>query len=90
MNYGERITNVLTMAHELGHALLHYSDEAMYFHKYTLTPPGRAEVDANKFAAELLINVEELDTHYIKEMTIGQLARYYRVPEQFIIYKFNL
>jgi Zn-dependent peptidase ImmA (M78 family) len=80
---------IVVIAHELGHAVLHASKTAMYTHKYTLTPPGKAEIAANKFAAELLVNEEVIDAHYLEEMTVSQLALFYGVPNQLIEYKFN-
>lgn len=86
----DETTQTIVIAHELGHALLHSSKNSYYLHEYTLFPRGKFEIEANKFAAELLVDEFELDKHYLQEMTIGQLACYYGVPEQFIIYKFNL
>jgi len=86
----DEATQIVVIAHELGHALLHSSRQSFYLHEYTLFPKGKREIQANRFAAELLINEYKLDKYYMQEMTICQLARYYRVPEQFIIYKFNL
>jgi len=86
----DEATQIVVIAHELGHALLHSSRQSFYLHEYTLFPKGKREIQANRFAAELLINEYKLDKHYMQEMTICQLARYYGVPEQFIIYKFNL
>ncbi len=79
----------LVIAHEVGHARLHSNNLAMNTHKYTLFPHERVETEANKFAAELLINENDIDKHYLKEMTISQLACYYGVPVQLIELKFH-
>lgn len=80
----------IVIAHELGHALFHASASISYVHEYTLFPRGKIEIEANKFAAELLINENEIDPCLIKEMTIKQLACFYGVPEKLIEYKFNV
>ena len=79
----------LVIAHELGHALLHSSNQTSYIHEYTLFPRGRVEIEANKFAAELLIDEKDIDKCYLENICINQLAYYYGVPEQLIKYKFN-
>jgi len=86
----DEVTQQVVIAHELGHALYHSNNKAVYIHEYTLTPRGKVEIEANKFAAELLINEYNIDKHSAKDMTISQLACYYGVPEQLIKYKFNL
>ncbi len=50
----------IVLAHELGHALLHYHKSTCYLREYTLFPRGRIENEANKFAAELLIDVKKI------------------------------
>lgn len=79
----------LVLSHELGHALLHSSNQTSYIHEYTLFPRGRVEIEANKFAAELLIDEKDIDKCYIENMSIDQLACYYGVPKQLVKYKFN-
>lgn len=79
----------IVLAHELGHALLHNSKSTCYIREYTLFPRGRHENEANKFAAELLINEKDIDKQCIENMTIEQLAYYYGVPKQLIAYKFH-
>ncbi|AZV56040.1 ImmA/IrrE family metallo-endopeptidase [Clostridium sp. AWRP] len=79
----------LVLAHELGHALLHSTNQTSYIHEYTLFPRGKVEIEANKFAAELLIDEKDIDKCYLKNICINQLANYYGVPEQLIKYKFN-
>jgi Zn-dependent peptidase ImmA (M78 family) len=79
----------IIIAHELGHALLHSADTAIFMHEYTFFSRGKYEVEANKFAAELLIDEKDLDKHYIENMGIDQLACYYGVPRELVEYKFN-
>lgn len=81
-------TQRLVIAHELGHAILHSSSNDLYLHEYTLFSRGKVEIQANKFAAELLIDENKLDNHSIDEMTTSNLASFYGVPEQLIKYKY--
>ncbi|WP_446897480.1 ImmA/IrrE family metallo-endopeptidase [Clostridium sp. LBM24168] len=79
----------LVIAHELGHALLHCSNQTVFIHEYTLFPRGKVEIQANKFAAELLINEKDIDKCYLENMSLDQLACYYGVPKQLVKYKFK-
>lgn len=82
------ITQSIVIAHELGHALLHANGNTMYIHEYTLFPRGKFEIEANKFAAELLIDENDIDKQYMQDMSTDQLARYFQVPKQLLEYKF--
>ncbi|MCR3760293.1 ImmA/IrrE family metallo-endopeptidase [Clostridium felsineum] len=82
-------TQMVVIAHELGHALLHSSSATTYIHEYTLFPRGKIEIEANKFAAELLINEKDIDKHYLENMCINQLAKYFEVPEELVRFKFG-
>ena len=77
--YSQRIV----MAHELGHAELHSTANIYFIREMTLYPIGKYEVQANKFAAELLID----DYDIRSDFTIPQLSIYLGVPEQLIEYK---
>lgn len=78
----------IVLAHELGHAILHHNKDIKFIREFTLFPTGRYENEANKFAAELLIN-ENIDKCYIENMSIDQLAAYFCVPKELVKYKFN-
>ena len=77
------------LAHELGHALFHSNDEAFFLHDHTLYRRGRFEIEADKFAAELLINEKEIDKYSLDEMCTSQLCSYFGVPSHLIEYKFK-
>ena len=79
----------IVLAHELGHAVLHYQKSVCFIREYTLFPRGRHENEANKFAAELLIDERDIDKCCFGNLSIDQLADYYGVPEQLIEYKFD-
>jgi len=79
--YSQRIV----LAHELGHAILHSSEPIYFIREYTLFPIGPYECEANKFAAELLI-----DDYDIKEMRyqpISYIASTLGVNEELVEYK---
>ncbi|MFQ8777280.1 MAG: ImmA/IrrE family metallo-endopeptidase [Roseburia sp.] len=49
------------MAHELGHAILHRKENCYFIrNKNTVTLNSKNEIEANKFAMELLISDEVL------------------------------
>lgn len=78
----------VVIAHELAHALYHSNSSDIYVHEYTLFPRGRYEIEANRFAVELLIDENEIDKHTFKNMTIEQIALYFDVPKELVKYKF--
>lgn len=79
----------IVLAHEIGHAMLHSSKEVHFIRENTLFPKGRHENEANKFAAELLIDLNEIDKCYIEDLSIEQLASYLMVPQELIKIKFQ-
>jgi Zn-dependent peptidase ImmA (M78 family) len=78
------------LAHELGHAILHSSDEAFFLHDHTFYQRGKFEIEANKFAAELLIDENYIDKCALFEMSLEQIACYYGVPKELVKVKFKL
>ena len=80
----------MVLAHELGHAVRHYSNSAFFLHDHTLYARGKFEREANEFAAELLINENDWDKFYLHNCSIDQIALCYKVPIELVKYKFNL
>lgn len=80
---------LFSLCHELGHALLHASDSTFYLHDHTFYVRGKYENEANKFAAELMINENILDKDRLYEMTLEQLSVFYAVPKELVQYKFS-
>lgn len=76
----------IILAHELGHALLHSSQDIYFIREYTLFPIGRYEIEANKFAAELLIDDDEIR----KDLSIPEMGMWLGVPEELVKYKVNV
>lgn len=73
----------IVLAHELGHALLHSSQDVYFIREYTLFPIGRFEIEANKFAAELLIDDNEIRN----DLSIPEMSCWLGVPEELVKYK---
>lgn len=72
----------LVMAHELGHAILHPKDNYYFIRNKTLLLNSKIEVQANQFAAELLIPDSLIDEH--KDLSIEQFARLTGYSEKLI------
>lgn len=51
---------ILVMAHELGHAILHRKQDCYFIKHNTLLLNSKIELEANKFAIELLISDDDL------------------------------
>jgi Zn-dependent peptidase ImmA (M78 family) len=75
-------------AHELGHAILHTDLSLQFFIENKLQIKNKYEIQADKFAAELLINA--VDKPLLENMTINQMSYYYKVPIELIKYKFHI
>ena len=68
----------LTMAHELGHLLLHRAETITFAREDGDIPPYKDPAwQANAFAGELLAPYE-----YIKDMSVIDIARYYGITEK--------
>ena len=79
---------LLTCAHELGHALLHPNANTPFLRNNTLLSVDKMEIEANTFAAELLITDDMISEN--KEMTISQLSRMLGYNERFIMLKLGM
>ena len=86
-----------TLAHELGHLLLHSGNEVTYDHEFrvNLRSPASSEgkdveeIEANFFAASLLMpdlfleaDPRTLFIHVDDDMAVGELAKTYKVSQQ--------
>ena len=70
------------MAHELGHAILHKKQNCYFIRNKTLLLNSKTEIEANLFAAELLINNNIILEH--PDYTTSQLSRLLGYEEQLI------
>lgn len=69
-------------AHELGHMFLHKKANTIFMDTYTSFNTDKYEIEANKFAAELLIPDEFIIEN--QEYTTGQISRMLGYSEEFI------
>lgn len=61
---------IFTAAHELGHAILHPKSNTPFMKEMTYLSVDKLEIEANKFAVNLLISDEDLEE--LKELTTWQ------------------
>lgn len=76
-------------AHELGHALLHTDLSVSFFIENTLQVKNSFEIQADKFAAEILLKDLDLENHLYEEMSADQLSSLLCVPKKLIKYKYG-
>ena len=76
---------MLVMAHELGHAILHRKENCYFIRNHTLLLTSKNEIEANTFAAELLIPDDLILEN--KEMTKSQFARLTGYTEKLLEFK---
>lgn len=61
-------------SHELGHAILHRKMNIVFLEKYTLFSGDKFEIEADEFAAELLIPDHDMKHYYGTGDTIQKVA----------------
>lgn len=71
-----------TIAHELGHALLHPKANTPFLRDNTLFSISKLEIEANKFAVDLLITDEAIAE--VKHLTLDQMANYFGINKNLI------
>lgn len=76
----------IVAAHELGHAILHPKINCSFIRNYTMCSKNTFEIEANRFAAELLIPDEVLIEY--QGMTTNQIAAYLNVIPELVKLKF--
>lgn len=69
------------IAHEIGHSIMHRQSSAPFLQS-TFLSVDKLEIEANKFAAELLITDEDLQEHW--EYSIDELAMFYGLPKEIV------
>ena len=73
----------IVCAHELGHAILHPRANTPFMKKHTLLSVEKIELEANSFAAHLLIPDESLFNYY-EQTTIYDIASLHNVPFELV------
>lgn len=74
------------ISHELGHAVMHKQSSAPFLQS-TFLSLDKMEIEANKFAAELVIPDEEIMEHW--EYTIDEWAMFYGLPREVVELRFR-
>lgn len=74
-------------AHELGHAIQHQDQNTAYLSKHTLFSTDKLEVEANKYAVELLIPDSDIIEYINYGYTIDQISNAFGIPKEFMKYK---
>ena len=66
----------VVLAHELGHAIMHPKENCAFLKNHTLFLTSRFEIEANTFAAHLLISDHDISEYMIEQQyTIDMMAR---------------
>lgn len=73
---------IMVMAHELAHAILHRKQNCYFIRNNTLLLNSKLEIEANTFAAHLLISDNDLAEY--KEYTIEQIAGIFGYPPELV------
>lgn len=74
----------IVMAHELGHAIMHQKENCCYMARHTFFLTSRLEIEANEFAAYLLIDNDMLNEARERELTLEQFAGEFGIEEELI------
>ncbi len=83
----EHYQKKFVLAHELGHAVLHSNLNCFFLEKKTLYLKNKFEIEANKFAVELL--VDDKDLKELEGYTINQASAALNIPVDLLKYKFK-
>lgn len=75
------------LAHEFGHAMLHSKFNCFFLEKNTLYVKNKFEIEADRFAAELLISDSSISE--LSEYTLEQTAAILEVPKRLVEYKLS-
>lgn len=78
----DRAKKIYTCCHELGHTQLHPRLDTPFLNKRTLVSADKIEMEANRFAIELLIPDEDIRQH--EGMTINQIAALYGISADLV------
>jgi Zn-dependent peptidase ImmA (M78 family) len=90
-----------TIAHELGHHFLHLMGDGEYVDKEanlfrqqpgedrTMTPERRREIQANMFAASLLMPEDEVRRYWEERRSIEELAKIFNVSAEAMGYRLD-
>lgn len=78
----------IVCSHELGHIMLRHKENKLFLSNNTFFVTNRYEIQADRFAAELLISNELLEE--LKYYTVDQMALALDLPVTLVKYKLGL
>lgn len=79
----------MVCAHELGHFILHRKVNSVLLKNTTLLNTNRYEIEANRFAAYLLIPEDDLIEYVKYGYSLQQLSCLFRLPESMMRLRFD-
>lgn len=87
LNYGmPKHIERFVLAHEIGHLMMHPNYNTPFLHS-TFFSVDKFEMEANKFAVDLIISDEDLEAMY--EYSTDSLATHYGLPREIIELRFR-
>lgn len=78
---------LFTCAHELGHAVLHAKENTPFLRNNTCFSVNRLELEANRFAVDLIISDDMLSDY--ADCTISQLSQAWGIDQRLIAYRLH-
>lgn len=78
---------LFTLAHELGHAILHVDSNTLFLLNHTYQSVAPMEVEANQFAAHLIFSDEFVYEH--KHISVYDLSKIYQIDVEIMEYRIN-
>lgn len=82
------IDKFFTCAHELGHAIFHYKSNVLFLEKNTFLSTNKYEIEADLFAAELLISDDFLSEY--EDFSLDSIANSVGIDYKYLKLKFDL
>lgn len=79
-------TQKFVLAHEIGHSILHPEQNTMFLQN-TFFSTNRLEIEANRFAIELLMSDDDIQEHW--EYSIDEWSMFYGLPREIIELRFK-
>lgn len=83
------VDKIITLAHELGHRVLHPDLNSLFMTQSTLMRPTRYEAEADLFAAHLLIDDEVFTLGGFGYDTLEQISLDMNIPLHFVEIKWS-
>ena len=74
------------LSHEIGHAIMHPNRNTLFLQN-TFFSTDRLEIEANKFAIQIVMPDEDIMEHW--EYTIDEWAMFYGLPREIIELRFD-